>query len=663
MTLPIAMSVLPKAHAEHFPNVYWTATGNNSLYVSGIQWPSWFAAFTVENLDRDVEILHDIITIKFVIPREGDYVLFHFVESRQPDGWTGTPDEFDADGWPGVIIFSAREVEGIGRGESANFQIQFESGPSVCDYHFAVYTIDEIEATKLSWLNLTIDDNEPTVTLIAPPDTTEVNPIIAVWDPYPINHYLEIKVTADDTGTHDTGIIRIEIWIDNSEVPNYVFFPDDFPIGFPEVPITFRHYGLSEGPHRIEAVAYDGAMNMGFDVSVFWYHIPRLFVLSPDSGSVGPTTTYDRITDIYTGSIVTFGGDTFGTRVTATGLAPAPPLSKGFTPNSRVDIMVKHSLLGTIYVAKNVITGSKGEFEVSFLFPTAYYGLYKVIATDRGGVSDYAFFEVVPKIAYNPPIVVGPALIEAFATGLAGNGDIVSFMVDATDALATVNTHVAFYWFSDENGTLYTDIAYKPGFDFPVLENGEYEVTLRIYGWYWDGIEGEPIGETYHEVSDIVQVANDFQALLDAMGRVENGFNLIKPVIYAINGTVVSINTEVGKIETKLDNLKPVVDRIDGNVVTIKTIVGYINGNVTLIKGDTATILSNQGIIITKLDNIISALDAKANQTTADDILGKLVDIPTPLTINLATIMATIAAIASIIAVIVVVRRLKVAGA
>jgi len=649
MALPLAISVLPIAHAEHFPDVYWTATGNNSLYVSGIEWPSWFAAFTVESLDEDVEVIHDIITIKFVIPREGDYVLFHFVQSRQPDGWTGTPDEFDADGWPGVVIFSTLEVEGIGRGESANFEIQFESGPSVCEYHFAVYTIDEIEATKLSWLNLTIDDNEPTVTLIAPPDTTEANPIIAVWDPYPIRHYLEISLTAEDTGTHDTGIVRIEVWIDNSEVPNYVFFPDDFPIGFPEVPITFRHYGLSEGQHRIEAVAYDGAMNRGSDVSVFWYHIPRLFVLSPDSGSVGPTNTYDSVTDIWTGSQATFGGETFGTRVTARGLAPAPPLSKGFTPDSRVDIMVVHSTLGTIYVAKDVNTGSNGEFEVSFLFPTAYYGIYKVIATDREGVSDYAFFEVVPKIAYNPPIVVGSALIEAFATGLAGDGDVVSFMVDDTDALATVNTHVAFYWFSDEIGNLYTDIAYKPGFAFPVLENGGYEVMLAIYGWYWDGIEGESIGETYHEVSDIVQVANDFAALLSAMDELELKLDDIKPVIEGIDGNVVQIKTEVGNIEVKLDDLKPIITRIDGNVVDIKTIVGDIKGTVTSIEGDVAVInWDDVGYIKLKVDDILEVIPEPA----ADVTLG----------ISLAAVLSAIAAIAAVIAAAVVVRRLKVAA-
>jgi archaellum component FlaC len=666
LTLPIAMSVLPRASAEHFPNVYWTATETTSMYVSGITWPSWFAAFTVENVNEDVEVQHAIITIKFVIPRDldTDLVLFHFTQSRQPDGWTGTPDEFDASGWPGVIIFNARDVEAyIGRGQSADFEIQFESGPSVCNYRFAVYTVDEIEATKLSWLYLTIDDNAPTVTLIAPPETTEENPIIAVWDPYPINHYLVITVTAEDTGTHDTGITRIEIWIDGSEVPNYVFYPEDFPIGFPEVPITFRHYGLGEGGHIITAVAYDGAMNPGYDEAVFWYHIPRLFVLSPDSGSVGPTNTHNIITDIWSGSQVTFGGETFGTLVTATGLAPAPPLSRGFTPNSHVDIMVVHSTLGTIYVAKNIPTGQHGEFQVQFLFPTTYYGMYKVIASDRGGVTDYAFFEVVPKIAYNPPIVVGPHVIEAFATGLAGNGEVAYFMVDGTDALATVNMHAVYNWYSDELGNLYTNIASAPGFAFPVLQNGAYQVTLGIYGWYWDGFEGESIGETYHEVTDTVQVANDFQALLDAMANVEDGINSIRPTIVRIDENVVDILTEVGAIETKLDDIKPRVADIQGRVVTIQTIVGQIKGNVTSIKGDTVTIITNQGTITTKLDSIISALGAKAAQTTADDILNKLVDIPTPLTINIATVMATIAAIASIIAVIVVVTRLKVAGA
>lgn len=114
LTFAIALQVSQKAFAEHNPNVYWTDTETDHMIVSSISWPSWFS-FTVQSLPIPETAVDNITRIKFVIPRNvsNNLVLFHFTTSSQPDGWSGTPDEFDATGWPGVIIFDARTSPGI----------------------------------------------------------------------------------------------------------------------------------------------------------------------------------------------------------------------------------------------------------------------------------------------------------------------------------------------------------------------------------------------------------------------------------------------------------------------------------------------------------------------------------------------------------------------
>lgn len=672
LAFAIALQVSQKAFAEHNPSVYWTNTGTDHMIVSSISWPSWFT-FTAKSLPIPDTTVDSITRIKFVIPRDisNNLVLFHFTTSSQPEGWSGTPDEFDAAGWPGVVIFEARTSPGIAVNQAADFSIQFSEGPSVCNYNFAVYTVDSIEKTQLRWLYLTIDDKAPEITTLVPPDDpSAANPIVAIWDPYPLRHYITMKVAAKDTGTHDTGITRIEIWIDRGEGPVYVFYPRDFPIDFPTVPISFNHYGLAEGRHTVTAAAFDGAGNRGAITNVFTYHIPRLFVLDPAKGSVGPLTTYNPVTNIYTGSIVTFGGEQFGTTVRASGLPPAPPLSKGFTPNSYVDITIEHPLWGRIYVARNIATGTRGEFQVSFAFPTGPYGIYKIVATDRGEVMDYAYFEVVPKIAFNPPIVTGPALIEAMGTGLPGNGDFSRFMVDDTDSLLTANTHVLNTWHTYDNGTLYTNMAYKPGFMLPVLENGEYMVKLWIAnGWYWNGIEGarQEIGP--YEASDTVKVANDIHGVIELL-------NELKPIIVRIDGNVVEIKTEAGKIETKLDDIKPViadiqtkVGDIQSKVVTIQTIVGTISGTVGRVEADCIQINTTVGTIWIKIKDVDFTKLAKLDQLPAEGVAKEAsvqsvknnVD-QSALTIPIGAVLSAIAAIAAVIAAVVVVRRLKVAS-
>ena len=185
------------------------------------------------------------------------------------------------------------------------------------------------------------------------------------------------------------------------------------------------------------------------------------------------------------------------------------------------------------------------------------------------------------------------------------------------------------------------------------LENGVYEIKLRIVeGVYWDGFERVMVPLNM-EVSNNVQVANDFRALLEAVARVQ--------------GTV-------DDVQEVVDYLKPIIERIDENVVTINTTVGIIKADVkdiiediTIIKGDVAEIKTKVGTILGYVDDI-NWNDIITIKTDVGDIkvivegTEEKVSGVSGLGINIAAVLSAIAAIAAIISAVVVVRRLKVAA-
>src|SRR3990170_8536847 len=398
------------------------------------------------------------------------------------------------------------------------FAVRFILGPAFCNYDFPIYTVDTRDVTNRRWLYLEIDNVKPKVEIHAPADGQTVK---AIWNPYPLKHYVWINITATDDvdplKKHNTGISTVKIYFDNKLIKTLTDVTK---------PISEQYYGLDgpikEGTHTVKAEAWDGVGNAAVpDENKFTYEIPKLFKITPDKGTVGPTTTFDEESELYVGSIYSHGKKTLGTLITVEGLPPAPPLSKGFTPKSTVTISVEDPIRGSAEVLR-LKTGDKGEFKGSFYMITVPYGTYMILARDLGGVSDYSFFTVDWEIIYKPEIVTGPAVIEAKATGLTSDGYIDRFMIDDTDALLSVDWHSVEYWTSTEFGVLTTSMAPKPGFLLPLLENGAYNISLRIVnGRWWDGtaVEGgwEPFPNNEQIVFNIVHVANDFESLLDAM--------------------------------------------------------------------------------------------------------------------------------------------------
>jgi len=524
LAFALTLQMIPQAFAEHDATIVWVYTGTDTLTRPEFPDPLWpWLNFTVTNWEDSTDA---IVRFKFLIPKTAEgYAKFKYWESviRVP-GWSATPDEFDNDGWATVIIFET-ETNPIEPGATAQFDVKFaDSRVMVCSHTFVIYTIDDGSPpeTKPHELYLIVDPDPPNLNMIHP--TSEDDTVYAVFDPYPLEWYMWIRFTADDKGTgeHDTGISLVEVFMDGELVfrrPESGYYEP--PLKKPAAPyLEFNEklWDLTRGSHTIKVVAWDGARNSKTFTHKFYFEVPTYFKITPDEGTVGRhDNKLDKLTGEWSGSISdVYRAKQLGTEVTVEGLEPPSPLV-GFTPNSRVNIYVYHPLYaGPMLVRKNVPTNSRGVFKTTFLFPKAPQGVYRVEAVDRNGITDFTYFTVVPEIIYKPEIVTGPAVVEAIASGLTRYGDVDRFMADGTDALLTVDKHTL-DWYCDGWGVLWTDMAHKLGFLLPLLENGMYNIALRIVGGsYWDGITG-----TWDmpdlEVGNEVHVANDFEALLDAI--------------------------------------------------------------------------------------------------------------------------------------------------
>jgi len=110
--------------------------------------------------------------------------------------------------------------------------------------------------------------------------------------------------------------------------------------------------------------------------------------------------------------------------------------------------------------------------------------------------------------------------------------------------------------------------------------------------------------------------------------------------ITAIKGDVATIKTNIGTVDTKVSNLDPVIGAIAGQNVEVQTTLGTLEGKLTAIEGNTATIETSVGTL----------------QADVTDVKGKTDMTP----IWIAVVLSLVAAIAAIFAVITI--RQKIAG-
>ena len=670
LAIALAFQVIPYVHGEHDAEViWWKAEVDNievglavgkDLYLKQITYPVW-VYFNVTNSETSD---HAIVSVRIAIPWNtvNDEAYFEFkdgVAGVAAENWRFDTSDPDPDGDPREIFVSVGDNgNSISPGSTGVFALEFKDGPDTCKHRFRIDTTDEEPQSKYHELFINIDGNKPKITLTHPLDNANVT---AIWDPYPDYHYVKISGTANDPEDHFSGISLIEIYVNDTL---WWSLPYD-PHLFKDEPIEFEVQGNKtdafpeEGWYRVCAKATDGAGNSANITHTFYLDVLGVGIsISPDKGTVGPTT--EKLdSGVYEGSIYEYplANKVLGQNVTVTGA--------GFEPDSTVDVTVWAPDIyedDELLVVKDAETDEDGNFEAWFLFPTLPQDTYEINAKDQEGFTalEPAYFTVNPQIIYKPVVVVGPAVIEVMATGLESYDYVDGFTIDGTDALMGTNLHVI-DWRTKIDGVLFSSMAEKPGFLMPVLEPGTYEIGL-------DFEEGESI-------SNVLHVINSFKDLSDAIDEIfniEDKLDYLKPMIERIDDNVVWIRTTLGKVEGKIDDFTLTIDEINGTTVTILARLDddvhsgeteweqEIHGWIEQIKDDVAIIKTDIGDIKVNVNELKTALSETDDKVT--DILSLVEDVPTQLTINIATVLSAISAIAAITAVVVVLRRLKVAA-
>jgi len=729
--------MLPFAFATHTATVKWHSSSqvpyllssytpfvHNMSVKAPISLADWAKGIWVSiNVTDNAGSADGISEIKLVIPRNVDTneVYFWFAEADLTllPGWTAVPDEFDPNGYPGVIHFQVGSGSPIAPSITRTLSVQFVRGPSSCTYKFMVYTIDNglIKSpaeTKPHTLYLNLDNTVPNVSIIYP---SEGAPIKAIWDEYPDMHYLWINATADDEAEtpkeHNSGIKSVQVHVANvtnikkKYVSGWIDITANKTIKEPEkYYIKWRSYYtvsgkasvkwppiIEDGTYRVNVTVSDGVGNTATKSLTFKYNIPMPLKLLPDHAHAAREVD-TKVKDFKKGLVEAtpyeygvLNPKVLGTTIEATGADGT------FNPGTVVRITIFlptytwYQANKTTFevLVREVMVTSAGGFKTTFVCPAAPMGDYQVSAIDAKGNKGYATLTVEPEIIYQPEAVVGPAVIEAVATGLPAHDKVNLFTVDGTDALLGTNSQVLDYWRTNPNGTLYTYMADKPGFLMPVLEPKTYEIAIGFFKAS-DSIaalvDGKPI-----LVSNKLYVINDFPGMMQLLNALEIKLDDIKPIIDRIDGNVVTIKSDVvtikdvklkdimdsitiikidvAEIKTKCGTILGKVDPINWNdIITIKTDVGTIKAKTeTIVWGDITTIKTDIGDIKVKLGDFTSAQIATIKKTTDDTLANtnKLID-TTTLGTPMAAVLSAIAAIAAIAAAVVVTRRLKVAA-
>jgi len=461
------------------------------------------------------------------------------------------------------------------------------------------------------------------------------------------------------------------------------------------VPVSFL------GGHYVKAVDDESnSASASFSIG------PKISI-SPKTGTVGPTTTVDAngvvsgsiFSSSHTYSEVTVNGlnykgsygkpmvvdKTLGTTVTVSGV--------GFSANSFVNVTVRimsydsyKEKFGTydLLVVSNVQTDAKGTFTAPFVFPTASSDSYLVSAVDLRFQSAVDNFTVVPGMIIDPPVVVGPSLEKIIATGfpVTTKNWVYNFLINGTDALYGTDLQAVTQWRFDGNGTLRGSQLVSevepaiPGFILPILEPALYQITI---------ISGGRSASDNVIVMNVVNTLSDMNAKIDSIngtvvtiktdvGTINTNVASINAVVTSINGTVATISTTVGTINTNVASINAVVTSINGTVATISTTVGTIqtsvsaiNPIVTSIQSGVATIQTDIGTIkgtVVSTDGKVATIQTDVGTLQADvsGVKTDVANIPsqTSTPIWIAVVLSLIAAAAACYAVITI--RRKIAG-
>jgi len=273
-----------------------------------------------------------------------------------------------------------------------------------------------------------------------------------------------------------------------------------------------------------------------------------------------------------------------GTKVTVKG--------SGFLPSIQTTITFNDMLIG--YTTVN----SFGNFTFTFNIPLSTAGVQAIKAFETEGNYAFAMFKVIDFTSLEITMDVG---------ALYFTGEIAEFYVQTTFKGQAVNATVTSAVLYKPDGAtepltaqLITTGFYKIVYN--ILENTTGTYTLVVTANYvTDTIEA--YGTTFkcfllsstltYMNAHLVEIKENITTIMIPDLRIiKLNLTAINPIIARIDGNTVDIKTDVGIIKNvTLIDIQLKVTAINGTTVTIHSMLGVMNGTITTIKNNIATIV------------------------------------------------------------------------
>jgi thermitase len=265
-------------------------------------------------------------------------------------------------------------------------------------------------------------------------------------------------------------------------------------------------------------------------------------------------------------------------------------IGRDFTANGQVEVSFNDMFIGT------ALTDSSGSFNFTFNIPISSADVQLVKASDLtvAGQANFTVLDATPlSVQVDTGVVHFRSEKVTFYVQTVFRGQAVSAAItgaflytpDGTNktltaqALATGLYTVTYELPSDASSGLYA---------LSVTASYTNE-TVQSVGTFFKSFL---VSETLSGWNPVLVGTNGTMGLIRTdLGIMEVNVDKIDATLQSIHGDTATLVTNIGTIEAGLFTLQPNVTAINGTTVTLQTVIGSVNGTVTGINGQIATIL------------------------------------------------------------------------
>jgi len=290
------------------------------------------------------------------------------------------------------------------------------------------------------------------------------------------------------------------------------------------------------------------------------------------------------------------------------------------------------------------VADSSGYGVVEFVVPTLPEGSYNitVVGEQSGSILVPWFYNpaiynatIVPKILALSlsgdylPVIVGSGIVRFIGTGFRPGVSVAGLLVNGTDALLAVTTHV-FRWSADDRGVLTGYAGTTPAVWIPMMHPGKYELTLA----YFVGTE------TYKSKPTYVYVVNNISKLI-TVDDLNTAVNALTQMLNSISAQINGVSSAITTLDGKLTSMSDAVNNVASAVATVSSRIDAVSNkldslasNVNAVSTKADSISGELDSVLSRLDSILTALNSigfNASTTQPSTIEGKIDSIATEL--------------------------------